>query len=550
MSEQTVNRPFTFPFGVALLHDPRLNKGTAFTEEERDTLGLRGLLPPRALSIDEQLERVTGQVRAKPHDLDRYIYLVGLQDRNETLFYKLVTTHIAELMPIIYTPTVGEACLRFGQIFRRPRGLYISANDSGRVHRLLANWPEPHVDVIVVTDGERILGLGDLGAQGMGIPIGKLALYTACAGVHPARCLPLVVDVGTNNEVLRNDPLYPGILQPRLRGEAYDALIEEFVTAVQKIFPSALLQWEDFATENAQGLLARYRDRLCTFNDDIQGTAAVSVAALLGATRITAKPLSEQRILFFGAGASAAGVADLIAAAMQREGLPVAEAVSRIWLFDSQGLVTSGRERLAAHKRRYAHEHPPATDLAEAIHALKPTALIGLSTIGGAFKEGVLRAMAEHNERPIVFALSNPTSKAECTAEDAYRHSDGRAVFASGSPFPPVELNGRRLESRQANNAYIFPGLGLGTVLCKARRVSDGMFLAAADALAAFVKEEDLAKGAVLPRLESIRAVSASVAMAVMREAESEGLTDQPLPVELQEFVEQSMYRPEYRSYV
>ena len=550
MSNETIRRPYTFPFGVALLHDPRLNKGTAFTEEERDSLGLRGLLPPRVLTIDEQLERVTIQVQGKPNDLDRYIYLAGLQDRNETLFYRLVTTQITDLMPIIYTPTVGEACMRFGQIFRRPRGLYISANDRGRVRHVLANWPEATVDVIVVTDGERILGLGDLGAQGMGIPIGKLALYTACAGVHPARCLPVVLDVGTNNDTLRNDPFYPGIPECRIRGAEYDELVEEFVTAVQEIFPDVLLQWEDFATENAQGLLARYRDRLCTFNDDIQGTAAVSVAALLGATRITKAPLREQRIMFYGAGASAAGVADLIVSASQRDGLSESDATDHIWLFDSQGLVTRGRAELAVHKRRYAHDHTAIDDLASAIRAVKPTALIGLSTRGGAFNEGVLRAMSEHNERPVVFALSNPTSKAECTAEQAYRFTDGRAVFACGSPFPPVLLNGKQFESRQANNAYIFPGLGLGTVLCKARRVSDGMFLAAADALASFVTEEDLASGAVLPRLEAIRTVSVAVAVAVIRQAAEEGLSDAAFPVELEKYVEEAMYQPGYSSYV
>lgn len=550
MSSETIRRPYTFPFGVALLHDPRLNKGTAFTEEERDSLGLRGLLPPRVLTIDEQLERVTTQVQGKPNDLDRYIYLVGLQDRNETLFYRLVTTQITALMPIIYTPTVGEACMRFGQIFRRPRGLYISAYDRGRVRNVLANWPEASVDVIVVTDGERILGLGDLGAQGMGIPIGKLALYTACAGIHPARCLPVVLDVGTNNDALRNDPFYPGIPDRRIRGTEYDELVEEFVTAVQEIFPDALLQWEDFATENARGLLARYRDRLCTFNDDIQGTAAVSVAALLGATRITRAPLREQRIMFYGAGASATGVADLIVAAAQRDDLTESDATEHIWLYDSQGLVTSGRTELAAHKRRYAHDHSAINDLATAVRAVKPTALIGLSTRGGAFNEDVLRALSEHNERPIVFALSNPTSKAECTAEQAYRFTDGRAVFACGSPFPPVQLNGKHFEARQANNAYIFPGLGLGTVLCKARRVSDGMFLAAADALASFVTDEDLASGAVLPRLDSIRAVSVAVAAAVIRQAGEEGLTDAGLPVELEKYVEESMYQPEYSSYV
>ena len=550
MTEETASRRPAIPHGAALLHDPRLNKGTAFTDEERDALGLRGLLPPRILDIEQQLERVTRNVRGKPSDLDRFIYLVGLQDRNETLFYRLILEHMVELMPIIYTPTVGEACLKFGQIFRRPRGLYISAGDRGRVRTLLENWPQPDVDVIVATDGERILGLGDLGAQGMGIPIGKLALYTACAGVHPARCLPVVLDVGTDNETLRADPLYPGTPQPRVRGAEYDALVEEFVSAVQAVFPDALLQWEDFATENAQQLLARYRDRLLTFNDDIQGTAAVSLAALLGATRISGMPLREQRVLFLGAGASAIGVADLIVKAMEREGLSHDDAVARIYLFDSHGLVHGGRNNLTQHKRRYAHGTDGAADFVGAIRDVRPTAIIGLSTRGGAFHEGVLGAMAAINERPIIFALSNPTANAECTAEEAYRNTDGRAVFACGSPFDPVEIDGRTHVPRQANNAYIFPGIGLGAVLARARAISDGMFLAAADALAAIVRDEDLAQGAVLPRLESIRSVSRAVAVAVIRQAKDEGLTGRALPEDLDAFVEAAMYQPEYHSYV
>jgi malate dehydrogenase (oxaloacetate-decarboxylating)(NADP+) len=453
-------------------------------------------------------------------------------------------------MPILYTPTVGDACMKFGHIFRRPRGLYISADDRGRVRTLVANWPAAQVDVMVVTDGERILGLGDLGAQGMGIPIGKLALYTACAGVHPARCLPVVIDVGTDNDELRADPLYPGIPQRRVRGRAYDELVEEFVSAVEEVFPEALLQWEDFATENAQQLLERYRDRLLTFNDDIQGTAAVSLAALLGATRIAGAPLRQQRILFLGAGASALGVADLIVGAMRREGASEAEAIGRIHLFDSTGLVVASRTDITHHKRRFAHDASGVNDFVEAIRTVRPTAIIGLSTRGGAFHEGVLRAMAELNERPIVFALSNPTAKAECTAAQAYAHTDGRAIFACGSPFDPVELDGRRHVPRQANNAYIFPGVGLGAVLCQARTVSVGMFLAAADALAAIVRDDDLEVGAVLPRLESIRTVSQAVAAAVIRQAVHEGVARRAPPDDIETFVAHAMYVAEYRSYV
>src|SRR5690606_24856118 len=371
------------PRGSALLQDPRHNKGTAFTEAERDALGLRGLLPPRVFSMEGQLHRVLRNVRAQRVDLDKYVFLVALQDRNETLFYRLVTDHLTELMPIIYTPTVGEACCTFGHIFRRPRGLYISAQDRGRVREVIANWPDDDISVIVVTDGERILGLGDLGAYGMGIPIGKLALYTACAGVHPARCLPVTIDAGIDNPAIRDDPLYTGIPEPRIRGAEYDALIEEFVTAVEERWPNVLLQWEDFATANASALLARYRDRLCTFNDDIQGTAAVTLAALLGAARITGRELTDSTLLFFGAGASATGVADLIVAGMVRNGLSEAEARRRIWLFDSRGLVTAGRDTLEPHKQPYAHEHTPVTRRTDAINAVGADTLIGLSTRGG-----------------------------------------------------------------------------------------------------------------------------------------------------------------------
>jgi malate dehydrogenase (oxaloacetate-decarboxylating)(NADP+) len=537
------------PRGTAILHEPRLNKGTAFTDAEREALGLRGLLPPRVLSMDEQLERVRRNLYAKSNDLEKYIFLVGLQDRNETLFYRLILEDLTALLPIIYTPTVGEACRTFGHIFRRPRGLYISRNDRTRVREVLRNWPESDIRVIVVTDGERILGLGDLGAQGMGIPIGKLALYTACAGLHPARCLPITLDVGTDNESLLADPLYTGIAERRLRGEAYDAVIDEFVQAVQEIYPRALLQWEDFATENALGLLARYRDRICTFNDDVQGTAAVTLAALLGATRVTGTSLGEQKLLFFGAGASATGVADLIVAAMRRLGLSEADARGRIWFYDSKGLVTRARDRLDAHKRVYAHEHEPITDLREAIDAIRPTGLIGLSTRGGAFTEPVLRTLATVNERPIVFALSNPTANAECTAEQAIVWTEGAAVFASGSPFAAVDHGGRRHVPSQANNAYVFPGVGLGVVVSEAKRVTDGMFLAAADALARALGDDDLAQGSVLPPFHRIRELSVAVAAAVAVVAREAGLATATLPDDPTDAVRGNMYHAEYPQY-
>ena len=537
------------PTGISLLFDPVLNKGTAFTEAEREQLGLRGLLPPRMLAMADQLLRIRRHLDSTASDLDRYVYLTSLQDRNETLFYRVIVDHLVEMMPIIYTPTVGEACRTFGHIFRRPRGLYISIEDRGRIREVLRNWPRDKVSVIVATDGERILGLGDLGAYGMGIPIGKLALYTACAGLHPAECLPIMLDVGTDNPEMLEDPLYAGLYQRRVRGQAYDDFIEEFVTAVQEVFPGALLQWEDFATENALGLLERYRHRICSFNDDVQGTAAVTLAALLSACRISGRPLTEQQILFLGAGASATGVAELIAGAMERQGLARADARSRIWFLDSKGLVVSSRTDLAPHKRAFAHDHPPAATLAEAVRAIQPTALIGLSAQPQTFTEEVLRAMAAANERPIVFALSNPTSKAECTAEQAYRFTEGRVLFASGSPFDPVEVGGQRLTPSQANNAYIFPGLGLGVVLSRAAQVTDGMFHIAAETLAATVEDASYRQGSLLPPLGEIREVSVKIAVAVARAAAQARLAGVPVPVDTEAWVREQMFDPNYPDY-
>jgi malate dehydrogenase (oxaloacetate-decarboxylating)(NADP+) len=536
--------------GVALIHDPRWNKGTAFTQAERDALGLEGLLPPRVLTMEEQLLRVRHNFEAKTSAIEKYIFLVSLQDRNETLFYRLVVDHLIEMLPIIYTPTVGEACRKFGHIFRRPRGLYLSVRDRGRVREVLANWPDRDVAVIVATDGERILGLGDLGAHGMGIPIGKLAIYTACAGVHPFHCLPVTLDVGTESAALREDPLYTGLRQPRVRGPEYDALIEEFVTAVRDLFPGALLQWEDFATDNAIRLLERYQNQICSFNDDIQGTAAVVLAALLSACRVKREKLGEQRLLFLGAGASATGVANLITSAMRREGLGETEARQRIWFFDSRGLVQAGRHDLAAHKQPYAHQHQPVNRFLEAVESLRPTGIIGLSTQGGAFDESILEAMARLNAQPIVFALSNPTSSSECSAETAYRVSRGRALFASGSPFPPVTSEGRVLVPGQANNAYIFPGMGLGIVLSQASRVSEGMFHVAARVVAEAVDSEELARGTLLPGLDRIRELSVQVSAAVVQLAVEEGLSRETLPDDVVAWVRKRLYQPVYPEYV
>ena len=509
--------------GAALLHDPRYSKGTAFTEAERDAFGLRGLLPPRVFTIEQQAERILRNFRGKPTPLEQYVFLTALQDRSETLFYRVLVDHIDAMMPIVYTPTVGEACRKFGHIYRRPRGLYLTIDDRGRVKRVMENWDATDIAIIVATDGERILGLGDLGAYGMGIPIGKLALYTACAGVDPARCLPVMLDVGTDNEELLRDPLYTGLVRRRVRGEAYAELVEEFVAAVEELFPKAILQFEDFATENAFALLARYRHRLPSFNDDIQGTAAVVLAGLRAAGRITGYALSEQRLLFLGAGAAATGIADLIVAALVGEGQSPGAARARCWFVDSKGLVIAGRGDLASHKRPYAHDHPPAPTLLAAIEALRPTGILGLSAQPDTFTAPVLQAMARINERPIVFALSNPTSKAECSAEAAYRHTEGRAVFASGSPFEPVDLFGRRFEPGQGNNAYIFPGLGLGAIACGATRITDSMFLVAAETLAAEVDQPSLERGTLYPPVTRIRAVSTAIATAVARVAVAEG---------------------------
>jgi malate dehydrogenase (oxaloacetate-decarboxylating)(NADP+) len=543
----TVSR---LPHGEALLHDPLLNKGTAFTDAERALLGLRGLLPPHVHTLEEQMARVMDNYRNKQTDLERYIHLVSLQDRNETLFYRVVGDHIEEMMPIIYTPTVGQACQQWGHLFRRPRGLYVSWNDRGSVAALLRNWSTEDVRVIVVTDGERILGLGDQGVGGMGIPVGKLSLYTACAGINPAQCLPVMLDVGTENEGYLQDPLYMGLRQRRIRGEEFDALVAEFVTAVGEVFPRALIQFEDFANINAFRLLAQWRDKVCTFNDDMQGTAAVTLAGLYSALRLTGQKLREQTILFLGAGEAGVGIGDLMVSAMVDEGATVEEARRRCWFVDSHGLVVRSREGLAEHKLRFAHDAPPARDLLAALEALKPTALIGVSTIARAFSRPVVEAMSRFNVRPIIFALSNPTSKAECTAEEAYGWSKGRAIYASGSPFPPCVVNGTTFVSGQGNNCYIFPGVGLGVVASEARHVTDQMFAAAARTLASLVLPADLEMGRIYPSLTRIREVSAQIAVAVAEVAFKAGLAQVARPADLMTMVKSAMWTPRYREYV
>ena len=537
------------PHGVDLLHNPLLNQGTAFTEAERDQLGLRGLLPPRVIPMEMQAWRILENFRQKKSDLEKYVYMIDLEDRNETLFYRVIIDNLEEMMPIIYTPTVGKACQEYGHIFRRPRGLYISNKDRGRVAQILENWPFDDVRVIVVTDGERILGLGDLGANGMGIPVGKLSLYTACAGIHPATTLPITIDVGTNNKELLDDPLYIGLSQHRVRGAEYDALIDEFVQAVRRRFPHALIQFEDFANMNAFRLLQHYRHQACAFNDDIQGTAAVTLAGLLSALRLTGGNLADQKILFLGAGEAGIGIADLIVSAMVDAGIPEEVARWQCWFVDSRGLVVKSRADLAPHKRPYAHEHPPVSDLLSAVEALHPTALIGVSGQPATFTQPVVETMAALNERPIIFALSNPTANSECTAAQAYTWSQGKAIFASGSPFPTFTLGNQTFVPGQGNNAYIFPGVGLGVVVSAARHVSDEMFHAAAKTLAALVSESDLDKGRIYPSLKRIREVSLAIAVAVAEVAYEQDLAAAPRPADLVAAVQAIMYEPVYKNY-
>jgi malate dehydrogenase (oxaloacetate-decarboxylating)(NADP+) len=539
-----------FPKGVALLHDPMLNKGTAFTELERDALNLRGLLPPHPHTMEDQVIRVMTNFAKKPNDLEKYVQLVALQDRNETLFYRVVMENLETMMPIIYTPTVGKACQEYGHLFRRPRGIYVSAQDKGMVDRLLRNWPYKDVRVIVVTDGERILGLGDLGTFGMGIPVGKLSLYTACAGIHPSTCLPVTLDVGTDNETLLRDPLYTGLRQKRLRGAPYDAMVDEFIQAAQTVFPKALIQFEDFANTNAFRLLHHYRDKICTFNDDIQGTAAVTLAGVYSALRITKRPLKDQTILFLGAGEAGIGIGELIVSAMIEEGIEEAEARRHCWFVDSKGLVVKSRDNLAEHKLLFAHDFPPCSDLLTAIEHLKPTALIGVSGMPRSFTQPVVESMAKLNDRPIIFALSNPTSKAECTAEEAYRWSQCRAIFASGSPFPTVTVDGQTFVPGQGNNAYIFPGVGLGVIACQAKRVTDQMFSVAAKALANQVLETDLAQGRIYPSLLRMQEVSAHIAHAVALVAYEKKLARRRKPADLLAYIQSLMYQPVYESYL
>jgi malate dehydrogenase (oxaloacetate-decarboxylating) len=545
--------------GIDLLSHPLLNKGTAFTEEERDTFELHGLLPPHVGSLDQQITRRLKALCACDDPLERYAFLRDLQDVNETLFYAMLVRHAAELLPLVYTPTVGEGCQRFSEIWRRPRGLFLSYPNRDRIAEILSSPRLDRVQVIVVSDGERILGLGDQGTGGMGIPIGKLSLYTACAGIHPERTLPIFLDVGTDNAERLADPLYVGWRSPRVRDAEYDDFVEGFITAVHQRWPNVLLQWEDFANHNAGRLLDRYRDRLCSFNDDIQGTAAVAAGTLLSAIAITGVPLTEQRVAILGAGSAGCGIAALLLRAMIDEGLPELEAKRRFYAIDRDGLLVDDMPGLRPAQLPFVQaraavadwqlDNPSTIGLVDVARNAHPTVLIGVSGQPGAFSEAAVRTMAQHTERPVLFPLSNPTSRAEATPEDLMRWTDGRALIGTGSPFPPVNWNGRQIPIAQTNNSYIFPGVGLGILAVGARRVTDAMFTAAARSLAALSPAQHDPHAALLPPVDELRTVAVAVATAVARQAQQDGVAEPCSDVELAARIAAQIWEPVYRPY-
>ena len=534
------------PTGTDLLHNPHLNRGSAFAQADRRALRIEGLLPPVADTLETQIARVHAQLAVLDNDLQRYLLLADLQSRNEVLFFAVLMSDPASFMPLVYTPTVGEASQKFDHIFRASRGMYLPITAKGRLRELLSNWPQPDVRFIVATDGERILGLGDLGVGGMGIPVGKLALYTACAGVPPQLTLPVMLDVGTNNQGLLEDPLYLGLRQNRARGAEYDAFIDEFVQTVQQMFPKSCLQWEDFANFNAVPILARYRDKICTYNDDIQGTAAVALAGMLAALRITGQKLTEQRILFLGGGSAGTGIAELISEAMSLQGLTIEQARGRHWLFDINGLIVRSRTDLAEFQKPFAHEHAPVKAFVEAVEAIKPTAIIGVSAVPKLFTQPVIEAMARINERPIIFPYSNPTSRSECTAEEAYKWSNGRAVFASGSPFPPVQIDGKTLVPGQGNNVYIFPAMGMAVLATEAKRVTEEMFIIAAHAVAEQVTEANLAVGLIYPPTSNILDASLHTASRIAEYIFDHNLAGVARPGNIEAHVRAQAYQPVY----
>ena len=530
--------------GAALFRCPFANKGETFTKEERAEYGLSGLLPTAVSTVDQQVERMREMLNRFEKPIDKALLLDSIRNENEDLFFQLLTRYTAEYMPVVYTPTVGEYCQRFSHIFRYPRGLFVSLEHLGHVREVIERAPNKEVDVIVVTDGERILGLGDQGLNGMGIPCGKLALYTACAGIAPEKTLPVVLDVGTNREEYLNDPLYLGLRQKRCRGPEYRQLVDEFIAEARRRWPNVLIQFEDFGNANAFKLLSDYQEKILCFNDDIQGTASVVVSGMYSAVRVKGEKMADQKFLFFGAGEAACGIANLLADALIDDGLSREDALAHCYLFDSKGLVTKARTDLAAHKQPFAVDAPDTASFLEAVKTLKPTAIIGVAGQSQTFTKEVLEEMAKLNERPIIFALSNPTSKAECTAEQAYTATKGKALFASGSPFDPVEYEGKTFVPRQGNNSYVFPALGLGAVFSRSKWMPDGMFLVAAKVLATLVSDADLAQGSLYPALSDIRPVSVKIGAAVAAYAYEHGLAQNERPADLEKAVDEFMYRP------
>ncbi len=531
--------------GVEVLKDSRLSKSTAFSYEEKERLGLRGLLPYSISSQEIQKLRAIENIRRKESNIEKYIFLSALQDRNERLFYRIVIDYMQELLPIIYTPTVGEVCLQFSHIYRIDKGFYITPEDKGDIAELLDNWPEQDVRVIVVTDGSRILGLGDLGCNGMGIPIGKLSLYTAGGGIRPDYCLPVMLDMGTDNEELLDDLLYLGYPHKRLKGKEYNEIVEEFVFAVQEKFPKALIQFEDFTTFNAYNILNKFRDKVLCFNDDIQGTASVALAGLYTAMRIIDKSLKDQKILFLGAGSAATGIANLILKALIEEGMSALEATARLWFVDINGLMVKDSIGLLEHNLPYAHDHP-TMGFVDAIRDLKPTILIGASGAKSTFTREVIELMTELNEKPVIFALSNPTSKAECTAEEVYTFSKGKAVFASGSPFKPVEYEGKTFVPGQGNNVYIFPGIGLAAIAVEATALPESVFLIAAAELARQIHQSDLDHGTLYPKLTTLRTISFEIAVTVANHLYDIGMAGLEKPKNIRMHIKNMMYDPSY----
>ncbi|CAN1575052.1 SfcA Malic enzyme [Flavobacteriaceae bacterium] len=533
--------------GYSLLRNPRLNKGTAFNNEEREKYGLQGMLPETIETLETQVVRVQGQLENFEKPINKYIFLMQLLENNETLFFKTISSEPAKFLPLVYTPTVGEACQKFGQVSRRPRGLIISITQKDNIKTILRNWPVKDVRFTVVTDGGRILGLGDLGIFGLGIPIGKLVLYTSCGGVPPEYTLPIVLDVGTNNVEFLNDPLYPGLKCNRIRGKEFDDFIAAFVEAMNEVFPKVCIQWEDFPGVDAIRILNTYKEKVSTFNDDIQGTAAIATAGFISISRLMNKQFKEQRFLFLGAGAAAFGIADMLVKKFQRDGLTRDEALNQIWMFDVNGLIVKSRTDLLEHQLQFAHEADLCTDFSEAVLSVKPTAIVGVSTVGGAFNQQVIENMSAVNERPIIFPYSNPTSHSECTAEEAYFWSKGKAIFASGSPFAPVEYQGKVFTPGQGNNVFIFPALGLAIFATEAKRVTDDLLLTAAEAVAEQVSFEDFEKGLIYPNIDAILQVSVKVAEKVAEEIFRLGLASIERPSSISDFIKSKMYTPEYK---